>query len=335
MAFFVGESVRSDAPGSGGTPLHRLKEIMDTSTEAPITALNIDSGAAAFADLLEPPKQEEEANVDTEIDPPKEESEVEAPAEDDSDITIEVDGKSVKLSKEELAEAYKNGLRQSDYTKKTMEVAETRKVAEAEIVKARQEREAYGQNLNKMAAQLEGALQEQQKIDWQQLLDADPVEYLKQQHLFQQRQAAYQQTQQAQQQLAMQHQAEQANARQLTLSQQQEELLAKLPDWKDPAKAKAEKAAIGDYLKSIGFDNEAVSNISDHRAVILARKAMLYDQMLTKANAATKRVQAAPQRVVKPGVGDSPRTDGRSAAMQRLGKSGRVEDAAAVFASFL
>lgn len=305
---------------------------MDTSSEAPITALNIDSGAAAFADLLDP--KEPEATVDTEIDPPQAEP-VEATPEDDTGITIEVDGKEVKLSKEELAEAYKNGLRQSDYTKKTMEVAETRKVAEAEIVKARQEREVYGANLNKMAAQLEGALEQQQRIDWQQLLDSDPVEYLKQQHLFQQRQAAYQQTQQERQNLARQHQAEQAYALQHNLSQQQEELLAKLPDWKDSAKAKAEKTAISEYLKTAGFDEQAVSSISDHRAVILARKAMLYDQMLTKANAATKRVQAAPQRVVKPGVGDSPRVDGRSSAMQRLGKSGRVEDAAAVFASFI
>lgn len=316
---------------------------MDNPSTESSTPLNIDGAASAFAELLEPSQEVEREKEGAAADPEAQANEDAEPvAEEDAqpddgsdEVTIEVDGKSVTLKKSELADAYKNGLRQSDYTKKTMEVAEQRRAAEAEIAQARAEREAYATNLSKMAAQLEGALEQQSAINWQELLESDPVEYLRQQNLYQQRQAAYQKTQQAQAQLMEIAQAEQAQMLQATLAQQQEELLAKLPEWRDASKAKAEKAAIADYLRGQGFEASAINNINDHRAVLMARKAMLYDQMVGKANAAAKKVAAAPQRVVTPGSSGQTRIDGRSSAMQRLGKSGRVEDAAAVFASFI
>ena len=80
---------------------------------------------------------------------------------------------------------------QADYTKKTMAAADERKAATAETQKAQQERATYAQNLQEMQIRLEGALQEQSKaIDWEQLLNSDPVEYLKQQHLVQSRPTA-------------------------------------------------------------------------------------------------------------------------------------------------
>jgi hypothetical protein len=310
----------------------------------PSNALDMNGAAQAFGAFLDPPKVEEKSAEDLESEaladltatPEKVESEAEAAAEEDEGVTIEVDGKAVKLTKAELAEAYKGQLRQSDYTKKTMEVAEARKVADAETAKARDERNQYAQALQRNAVQLEGAISEQNKIDWQALLSSDPVEYLKQQHLLQQRQAAYQQTIQQQDHVAQQAKAEHDKARGEFLREQQDQLLAKLPDWKDPAKASAEKEALGKYLIAQGFDKESISNISDHKAVILGRKAMLYDAMMAKAKAASKKVEALPQKVVKPGVGDSPSNlDKRSQQYQRLARTGRVEDAAALFGNFL
>ena len=319
---------------------------MDTQNES--APLDTNTAAAAFADFLEPKKPEsavEETTPDTPEAAPIEaedtgedvaqEGEADEAQPDEDGITIEVDGKTVVLSKEELAEAYKNGLRQSDYTKKTMEVAEQRKAAQAAIEKAQAERNEYGNNLSKLAAQLEGALQEQNAINWQELLNSDPVEYLKQQHLYQQRQAAYQENMRQQSVLKAQADAERNELQKVYLREQQDALLAKLPEWKDATKAAAEKTALAKYLIDSGLDREAVENIQDHRAVILARKAMLYDQMVSKANAASKKVQAAPQRVVRPAVGDSPSMDKRSSAFQRLSKSGKAEDAAALFANFI
>ena len=300
-------------------------------------ALTIDGAAKEFAAMMDPPI-EDEPKVDTEIDPPKKpEEEPNAQEEgDDAPITLDVDGKQVTLTKAELAEHYKNGLRQGDYTQKTMALAEQRKTAEAETLKAQQERHTYAQNLGKMAAQLEGALEQQAKIDWSALLESDPVEFLKQKHLYDQRQAALQQNQREQHDLAQRSQAEQAEALKTHLATQQGYLLVKLPEWKDEAKAKSERESLKAYLLKEGYEEKDINAITDHRAVVMSRKAMLYDQMIAKANVAAKKMQNLPTKVERPGVSaETNPLDGRNKAMQRLAKSGSVEDAAAVFATLL
>jgi hypothetical protein len=217
-----------------------------------------------------------------------------------------------------------------------MALAEQRKAAEAETLKAQQERQTYAQNLGKMAAQLEGAIQQQEKIDWNALLEADPVEILKQKHLYDQRQVALQKNQQEQTQLQQRAQAEQAEAHRGHLQRQQDELLAKLPEWKDATKAKSEREALKAYLANEGYDPKDIDAISDHKAVILSRKAMLYDQMIAKAQVAAKKVQNLPQKVERPGTASAPRdSDGRFAAMQRHVKTGTVESAADYFKGIL
>ncbi|MBA4363600.1 MAG: hypothetical protein C0411_23135 [Pseudomonas sp.] len=243
-----------------------------------------------------------------------------------------MDGKEVQVPLSELLNGYQ---RQSDYTKKTMEASQQRKEADAVVQQAQQERQEYHSKLERMAAQLEGALEQQSQIDWNALIESDPVEYLKQQQLFQQRQALYQQNAQERQKLIQQHQTEQAQAHQSYLAEQQDNLLAKLPDWKDDAKAAAEKAAISEFLQKQGFEAEDISSIADHRHVIVARKAMLYDQLMAKANVQAKKVQEAPQRVVKPGVTTNGNADGRTTAAKQHAAKGTVESAAAVFAQFL
>lgn len=309
------------------------------------TPLTPDAAASMFAELLADPVEKTEPDdpkVDTELDTPKadkpEAEEVEAEPNaaeegDDAPITIMVDGKPVSLTKAELADHYKNGLRQADYTRKTMEAAETRKAADAEIQKAQQERAAYAQNLTKMAAQLEGAIQQQATIEWEKLLESDPVEYLKQQHLYQQRQAALYQNQQQQQALAQQAQAEQAEQFRNHLTTQQQELLAKLPEWKDETKAKAEREAIKAHLIERGYTAKEVDGINDHKAVLLAREAMLYRQMMSKAQAAAKKVSNLPTKVERPGVAvERNPLDGRTGLAQRHAKSQSIESAAALFA---
>jgi hypothetical protein len=303
-------------------------------------ALTVDGGAAAFAALLDPPvaaepgteehpEQPTEPEVEAEQEQEAESSESE---EEPQTFTVKIDGKEVQVPLSELLNGYQ---RQSDYTRKTMEAAEQRKAADAETQKAQQERVEYNSKLERMAVQLEGVLEQQSQIDWAALIESDPVEYLKQQQLFQQRQALYQQNMQERQQLAQQYQNEQAQAHQSYLAQQQEDLLAKLPDWKDDAKAAAEKTAISKFLQEQGFEAEDISSIADHRHVLIARKAMLYDQLMAKANVQAKKVQEAPQRVVKPGVTSNGTADGRTAAAKNHAKHGTVESAASVFAQYL
>lgn len=307
------------------------------STESSTSPLNVDGAAAAFADILTPKDaQANEEAQQTEAAANQEEPALEATETPDEMVEIDVDGYKVALPKDKAAKLEAERLMQADYTKKTMAAAEERKAAQAESQRALQERQAYAQNLTRMQAQLEGALAEQnQSVNWQQLLETDPQQYLQQKHLWEQRQAALQQTYAQQQHLASIHQAEQAQRFQQHLSVQQQELLAKLPEWRDESKAKAEKLALREYLQSQGYDEQSVNNVADAKAILLARKAMLYDQMISKAQVATKKVATLPSKVERPGTGVNPGLDKRSASFQRLSKSGSVDDAAAVFATLL
>lgn len=312
---------------------------MDTSSTP--TELNQDQAAAAFTAVFEPPEKEETPTqpepekVEEPTAEPVEGEEAQPEPEADEIVTVLVDGKPVELTKAQIAEAHKSGLRQADYTKKTQEIAEQRKAAEQETAKAREERTQYMQGLQKAQAVLESQLQEQQKIDWQRLLETDPVEYLKQQHLAQTRQAQLQQTYQQRQQLENQAQAEHQAALKAHVESQRQELIAKIPEWKDEAKLKAGATELMGYLKTQGLSEQEITSVTDHRAIVQSYKAMKYDQMIAKASVAAKKVAAAPQRVERSSGGESNALDKRTAAFQRLSKTGRAEDAAGLFAQFL
>lgn len=311
---------------------------LDNSASQPESRgdLNTETASDAFAALLspdvekEPEKAPEVPEVEAEVKEPETEPEAEVEAEEEPMITVKIDGKDVEIPLSELKNGYQ---RQADYTRKTMETAEQRKAADAELSRAQQERAIYAQNLQRMQALDEAALEQAKQVNWDELLQTDPVEYLKQQRIAQERQARLQQVYSEQQRITAQQQAEHEQARSHYLSQQQDELLAKLPEWKDAAKAKAEKTALAEYLLESGYDRDTVNTITDAKAVILARKAMLFDRMMQKASAASKKVATLPQKVERPGQGENPALDKRSAGFQKLSKSGRVEDAAALFAN--
>ena len=301
------------------------------ATEPATSALDPNQAGSLFAELLSPATEEEKKQAQ-ETDAPVAEVETSEPEM----VEVDIDGFKVSLPKEKAEKLEAERLMQADYTRKTMAAADERKAATAEAQRAIVERTQYASNLQRMQAQLEGALQEQSKaVNWEQLLQTDPVEYLKQQHLAQSRQAALQQNYAEQQRVNAQIQAERETAHGRHLQQQQETLLAKLPEWKDEAKAKADKTAIREYLSSQGFEADEVSQVADARSVLLARKAMLYDQMVSKAQAAAKKVSTLPNKVERPGGGESQTLDRRAASYQRLSKSGRVEDAASLIAGIL
>ena len=120
----------------------------------------------------------------------------------------------------------------------------------------------------------------------------------------------------------------QQRAMEAQLASQQEALLAALPDWKDPKKAKAEKALVIESAKAAGFTDEDLKSVYDHRLVLLLRKAAMYDQMVSKRQGIKPVVNNGP-RPAKPGAaGRVSTTTEATRAKQRLAKTGRVDDAA-------
>ena len=289
--------------------------------------------AALGKSFGEAPPENKAPPAELEVPEELEISDKEAPKEPNEDeelpeaktFKVKVDGKEIEVPEDELLKGYS---RQQDYTRKTMELAAERQATQTERAQVSAERQQYQAQLNQLTAALGQQLQ--QAPNWEELLNTDPVEYLKQQHLYNQRQAAYQNATQEQARFAQQTQEQQAKALQEFLKNESEQLLATLPSWKDPAKAQAEKTALAKHLVERGYTQEQVSQLTDHKTVVMAREAMLYRQMMAKAKETTKAVEKLPPRMEKPGV--SRPADGRTTDMQALRKSGKAEDAAALFA---
>ena len=117
---------------------------------------------------------EEEVETEEEVE---EESEVEEPeeVEEEQTFTIKAAGEEKEVTLDELKKSYQLG---SDYTKKTQEVAEQRKVIEQEakaIIEARKVRDDYSQKLQAVEQFLTGTNDSPE--DLSVMKENDPVGY--------------------------------------------------------------------------------------------------------------------------------------------------------------
>lgn len=308
------------------------------------TELSVDDAASALSGLMEDdgtlkddpaPKEEPKAE---EKQPEAKAEEEQAPVEPEL-VEVDIDGFKVQIPKDKAEKLNSERLMQADYTRKRMADAEARKELDAEKQRTIQERQAAKQQLAAITTTLEAAVQSGQlKAPDPQLLDSDPVAYLRQQAQWTQAQQAYAQ---ARQQIASIHQQEaqfEQLQRQQILEDQKAQLLAKVPEWKDEGKARAEKAEFTQWLvEQQGFTPEQIENTLDHRAMLAQLHAFRYQKLIAEQRAVIdKKVPPAQTRPVKPGAAqDAPTNPINKAAMDRLRRGGKVDDAASAIASLL
>ena len=321
-------------------------------------SLTQDEAEARFAALLGGDAENEEQDDDADnVEDDSEEAEGEEPedAEDDdaegedeadddeeseeSDaqgkeqlFTVKVAGEELQVPLSELLNGYS---RQADYTRKSMAVAQARKELEAKAAEIEGERAQMIQFLEGQVA----AMQQQQPAqpDWERLRREDPIEYAAQWAEFQQRQQqqyALQQRLQAERSRAQQAEQEQL---QRTLAEEAERLVQAVPEWRDETRAAQEKAGMAEFARGLGFTEQELSSIYDHRTVLVLRKAYMYDlaqkqRPQLKAEAQQRRV--APK--VAPAGSSAPKAAApMQKAVKRLAQTGSVKDAAAVFARLI
>ena len=238
-------------------------------------------------------------------------------------FSVKVDGKEVEVTLDELQKGYS---RTQDYTRKTQQIAEVRKQTEVELQAVRAEREQYAQLLSALESQVQQVAQP--NIDWDRLYQEDPIEWVRQREVMRDNQEKAAAIQSEKQRLSQLSQQEQAQFMQQKLQHEQEALLAAIPDWKDAKKAQAEKALLVEFGQKIGFTPDELKNVVDHRAVLMLRKAALYDQMMSKRGNIKPVTNNGP-RPAKPGAaGRVSNTTEAVRAQQRVAKTGRVDDAA-------
>lgn len=278
-----------------------------------------EEGAAVDEEL-----SEDADAADDETDTEQSESEEDTEEQEQPQVfTVKVDGKEVEVTLDELQKGYS---RTQDYTRKTQQIAEARKQTEAELQAVRAEREQYAQLLSALETQVQQIAQP--NIDWDRLYQEDPIEWVRQREVMRENQEKAAAIQSEKQRLAQISQQEQAQLMQQKLQQEQEALLAAIPDWKDAKKAQAEKAMLVEFGQKIGFTPEELKSVVDHRAVLMLRKAALYDQMMSKRGNIKPVTNNGP-RPAKPGAaGRISNTTEAVRAQQRVAKTGRVDDAA-------
>lgn len=246
--------------------------------------------------------QQAEANeVEVEAEAEEDEAEEveydEAEAEDETEEAPTETTYRVRVGEEEvdvpLSELTNSYMRQSDYTRKTQQVAEQRKAAEAELAEASAQRQRYAEQLSLV----EQALSQQEPTQeyWDGLYQSDPLEYTRQRDLMRERKDALDQIQAEQKRV----QAEQGNelraAAQAHLAQEQERMKELIPEWLDAEVAQREKTQVITYAQRVGYSEEELANVSDARAVAVIRKAMMYDDLMGKKPAAQKKTSKAPK----------------------------------------
>ena len=228
---------------------------------------------------------------------------------------VRIGDDDVDLTLEELRLGY---MRQGDYTRKTQQVAEGRKQAEAELEALTAQRESYANQL----AQLEMALNQSEPTQeyWDALQAEDPIEYVKQREALRDRRDALAQVQSEQQRVQQEQYQQLQIQTQERLKQEAEKLLDVIPEWRDADVATKQKNAVYTYAqRHLGYSEQELSQIGDHRAVNALRKAYLYDELMKQKPAATKKTKSAP-KMAKAGQPTSKREISAKRKRQQLSK---------------
>jgi hypothetical protein len=215
--------------------------------------------------------------------------------------TVKINGEEKQVTRDELIANYQ---KEQAAAKRFEEAAQIRKEAETQ----REQYTQHQQLLSKAVERLESQIQlfaNEGQPDWQNLLENNPHEYLKQQEIFKQRQTAMYEAQQAKAYLQQQQAHEQQQQLQQHLAKESERLVNDLiPEWKNPEVRQKDEQELISYLRDTGYSDQDLINLNHSRAdnIVLARKAMLYDRALKKANSLKKQTPTAANPV--PTVGN-------------------------------
>jgi len=302
-------------------------------------SLNVNQAANAFMSLMGGDDGADEGQPEESTEELEASGEAEDQSEDDQEPVEEVKtrykakvgGEEVEVELDELINGYQ---RSKDYTQKSQALAEQRKAIDAErghLEQVKQERMAYAQKLQALDSFLS---QQNRGEDLEVLKETDPIGYAVKVAEQSQREKQLSVVRAEQNRIAQQQQAEQQQNLQNHLKYESDKLTSVIPELATP-KGDAIRKEIREYAKSVGWSDQELSSVYDHRAVLTLYKAMKFEQLQKGKPDTLKKVQQAP-KMLKPGT-STPNTKSAQdkQVMQRLRQSGKVRDAAAAFERFL
>ena len=281
---------------------------------------SVGDAAKRLSDLLKP----EPTPTGGELDKKTDDTTPNPATPPQGDTTEKVELFKVKVSGEEkevtLADLQKGYMMESDYRKKTTDVSERSKALEAKAAE-------IDAQLSEAQSLLELDLNNLESPEMLELKEDNPEEYLKQFDKVQKRVNSFNKLKETRQKEQSAKHAKQAES-------ELEALERAIPEWLDKDVRAKEANDVFKALENVGFKAEELKGLSDHRVFVMARKAMMYDQMMSK-DLDSKVVNTAPKTQL-PGTGQEI-DDKQSAQVKqlraKLQKSGSVNDAAALLSS--
>lgn len=251
---------------------------------------------------------------------------------------VTIDGETSEVPLDELISGYQ---RKATFTQRQQELAKERGVLETQLRELDPERQALRQTyqqyqgvLNQLHEQMQAANQPP-NMDWDALERENPVQWLKLKELERQRNGEIAAVQ-----------AEQARMQQFIAGENQKRLeerleveqglvLEKIPEWSNGDLQAEEQRKLVEFGRAVGYSDDELNTLYDHRALIVLRDAMRYNE-LTNGD----KVKEAKSKIgsVKGGNKEtSRRVRSRQVKSKRaqLKKTGKVDDAAALFADIL
>jgi len=227
------------------------------------------------------PETEEQSEESEELEA---DGELEASENEEGELVyLDLDGKEVDLND---VRKWRDGhLMQSDYTRKTTEVANERKELQAE----REEVTKLKGDLSNIQAELQALVQEDAEVDWQELRDTDPDEYIAKKEKADKRKSAVEK---------LKGEATQLNVSQDEIVKEQQALFKANPSWLndkgEPTKElEADKALLDAYWKSAGFSSEDVGGMYKARYIETCLKAAKFDALDKKSKVIKSKVKKA------------------------------------------
>ena len=277
-----------------------------------------------------------EEETEEEEEPEGEEESEETEGEEEEELyAVTVNGEEVAVSLDELLSGYS---RQSDYTRKTQEIAGERKGMEelqqqynSQVAQIQQERQQYMDALQNIIASSAEGISQYADTDWDSLRESDPIEYVTKREELRQSQEKIQ-AMQREQYTAQQRQSEQTTQMRARIVQEEYgKLVEALPEWGDADKQKKLASEIRSYAGTQGFTEEELNSLVDHRSLLVLMKAKKYDQ-LQNSDVKSKKLKNKP-KVIRSGTGTTSKGTSKSkraAKMKRLQSSGHVDDAVSI-----
>jgi len=273
-------------------------------------------------DDAEPDDEDEAAEAKTE------ESDEDKPETEEDVAEVEFEGKQYKLPAE-LKDAL---LRQADYTRKTQEVAEQRKEVETVKQQLGLQAQFQQQHLQYYAQlqSLDSQLAQLKQVDFNTLIDSDPVQAMKLDRQYRELQE-YRNSIQGElgqrQQAASQQQQEWMQEQ---IAKGKEQLVKDIPGW---------SAELAKNIRSTGIEygfNEAeLGNIADPRMVKVLHDAMKFRQLQASKSQVNKQVAKASPVLKASGQKTNPAAEQSKKQSARLKQTGSLRDASRVMERFI